>query len=120
MATSATAEPVSRTASIAGRIDSRLLSASKMRKMSMPVAVASATNADVTTSGYGVYPTLLRPRNSLCRKMFGIPAPRFRLCANGVAPRQGHRQEDGRHRGQQRGQPLPRVLLQKAQRHIVS
>jgi hypothetical protein len=48
------AEPVSRTASIAGRIESRLLSASKIRKMSTPVAVASSMNEDVTTSGYGV------------------------------------------------------------------
>ena len=40
--------------------------------MSMPVAVASSTKALVTVSGYGVYPTVLRPRSSICRQMFGI------------------------------------------------
>ena len=54
IATSATAEPVSRTASIAGRIESTLFNASKIRKMSMPVVVASCTNDDVTDTGYGV------------------------------------------------------------------
>lgn len=79
MATSATARPVSRTASIAGRIASTLLSASKMRKMSMPTSVASATNAVVTFVGYGVYPTVLAPRSSICRQMFGMAS---RNCAN--------------------------------------
>lgn len=51
IATSATAAPVSRTASMAGRIESTLFNASKIRKMSMPVAVASSTNAVVTVSG---------------------------------------------------------------------
>ncbi|SKY20137.1 Uncharacterised protein [Mycobacteroides abscessus subsp. abscessus] len=39
---------------MAGRICSMLLSASKIRKMSMPTSVASATNAVVTFCGYGV------------------------------------------------------------------
>ena len=39
---------------MAGRIDSTLFSASKIRKMSIPVRVASSTNAEVTVSGYGV------------------------------------------------------------------
>jgi hypothetical protein len=46
--------PVSRTASMAGRMDSTLLSASKIRNTSIPVRVASSTNACVTVSGYGV------------------------------------------------------------------
>jgi hypothetical protein len=46
--------PVARTASIAGRICATSLSASKIRKMSMPVAAASCTNASVTSVGYGV------------------------------------------------------------------
>ena len=54
MATSAIAVPVASTASIAGRIWSTSLSASKMRKMSTPVAAASRTNASVTSVGYGV------------------------------------------------------------------
>ncbi len=36
---------------MAGRIESTLFNASKMRKMSMPVSVASATKAVVTVSG---------------------------------------------------------------------
>jgi hypothetical protein len=40
-----------RCASIAGRIASMLLSASKIRKMSIPVFAASATNARATESG---------------------------------------------------------------------
>ncbi len=43
-----------------------------MRKMSMPVAVASSTNASVTSVGYGVYPTVLRPRSSIWRQMLGM------------------------------------------------
>ncbi len=57
---------------MAGRIWSTLFSASKMRKMSTPVAAASSTKAVVTRSGYGVYPTVLRPRSSICNAMFGI------------------------------------------------
>jgi hypothetical protein len=45
---------VARTASIAGRICSTSLSASKIRKTSMPVAEASSTKAFVTSVGYGV------------------------------------------------------------------
>ena len=48
------AVPVPRTASIAGRIWSMSLSASKIRKMSIPVRAASITNASVTACGYGV------------------------------------------------------------------
>ena len=54
MATSATVVLVSSTASMAGRICETSLSASKMRKMSMPEVAASRTNALVTESGYGV------------------------------------------------------------------
>ena len=46
--------PVSRTASIAGRICSTSFRASKIRKMSMPTSAASATNEVVTLVGYGV------------------------------------------------------------------
>ncbi len=37
----------------------------------MPVCAASSTNASVTSVGYGVYPTVLRPRSSIWRQMFG-------------------------------------------------
>ena len=47
-------EPVSRTASIAGRICSTSFRASKIRKMSMPTSAASATKEVVTLVGYGV------------------------------------------------------------------
>jgi hypothetical protein len=43
--------PVARTASIAGRIWSTSLSASKIRNTSIPVAAASATKASVTSTG---------------------------------------------------------------------
>ena len=46
--------PVASTASIAGRIWSTSFRASKMRKMSTPVAAASRTNASATSVGYGV------------------------------------------------------------------
>ncbi|SKW47856.1 Uncharacterised protein [Mycobacteroides abscessus subsp. massiliense] len=39
--------------------------------MSTPVAVASRMKALVTVSGYGVYPTVFRPRNNICRQMLG-------------------------------------------------
>ena len=45
--------PLSSVASIAVRIGSALLSASKIRKMSTPVALASATNARTAASGNG-------------------------------------------------------------------
>jgi hypothetical protein len=45
---------VLRTASIAGRIWATSLSASKIRKMSIPVRAASATKVSVTSVGYGV------------------------------------------------------------------
>ncbi|OUD85184.1 hypothetical protein BC477_12285 [Clavibacter michiganensis subsp. michiganensis] len=46
--------PVASTESIAGRMRSTSLSASKMRNTSTPVAAASCTNASVTSVGYGV------------------------------------------------------------------
>ena len=46
--------PVSRTASMAGRICATSLRASKIRKMSTPVAAASRTNASATSTGRGV------------------------------------------------------------------
>ncbi|SKT73937.1 Uncharacterised protein [Mycobacteroides abscessus subsp. abscessus] len=44
--------------------------------MSTPVALASRMNALVTVSGYGVYPTVLRPRSSICKQMFGTASRR--------------------------------------------
>jgi hypothetical protein len=79
--------PVARTASIAGRICSTSLSASKIRKTSTPVAAASATNASVTRSGYGVYPTVFRPRSSICRQTFGSARQARRAAPRG--PRRG-------------------------------
>ena len=45
-----------------------------MRNTSTPDAAASATNASVTSVGYGVYPTVLRPRSSIWIGMFGSSA----------------------------------------------
>ena len=45
---------------------------------------------------------------------------RIRGVAHRVTPAQQHLQTDVGHRLPQRGQPLPRIFLQKAQRHIIS
>ena len=82
------------TASIAGRICSTSLSASKIRNTSMPVAAASSTKASVTVG-------------------------RVRRVADGVAPAQQHLQADVRRRLAELGEPLPRVLGQEPQRHVV-
>ncbi|MBX7557399.1 FAD-dependent oxidoreductase [Streptomyces sp. tea 10] len=65
----------------------RLLRASKIRKMSTPVSAASATNALVTSTGYGVYPTVLRPRSSIWMGMFGIASRSSRSRSHGSSPR---------------------------------
>ena len=79
---------------MAGRIWPTSLSASKMRKMSTPVAAASSTNACGHRGRVG-----------------GV--------ADGVAAAQQHLQADVRDGRAQLGEPLPGVLGEEAQRHVV-
>ena len=53
----------------------------------MPVAAASSTNASVTSVGYGVYPTVLRPRSSICRHRLGIASRSAASRSHGSSPR---------------------------------
>ena len=57
-----------------------------------------------------------------CRLLDERVRDRFRIrrVANGVTAPQQHLQADVGHRLAQRGQPLPRILLQEPKRHIVS
>jgi len=43
-----------------------------IRAWTPTVPSAWSTKAEVTSSGYGVYPTVFRPRSSICRQMLGI------------------------------------------------